>query len=339
MRAFRRRAGAGMAALAALSLVASACGGSSSSTSSSGGSPSSASSGGSSSGGSIAKQYHLAGAHFAVGSKEFTEENILGEMTVDALKAAGGTATFQALTGSTTTRTALTSGRIDMYWEYDGTAWLDYLQHTAPIASAQGQYQAVANQDMSQNHIKWLAPTPFSDGYGVAVRSKAPGALGKLDTDSQLASYVKANPNQSTFCGASEFHNRSDGLPALEKTYGFTFPSGNIKTVDLSLDYTSVAKGNPCNLAEIFTTDGRIQALNLKVLNDDKTAFGNYQASLTVRNAVYSKYPSQLSGIFDAISAKLTTPVIQNLNKEVDVDGMTASAVAATWLHQNGFTG
>lgn len=301
---------------------------------------STSSSGGTSSGGSIGKKYHLSGANFTVGSKEFTEEKILSYITADALQAAGAKVSTQVLTGSDTVRTALTSNRIDMYWEYDGTAWLDYMKHTVPIQSPEpAQYDATASADLTQNHIKWLAPANFSDAYGVAVRSGAKGALGSISTLSDMASFVKANPSQATFCGASEFLNRPDGLPALEKAYGFTIPASNVKTVDLSIDYTAAAKGSPCNFAEIFTTDGRIKSLNLKVITDNKYAFGSYVPALNVRDSVYSKYPGQLSGIFAAIAPKLSTSVIINLNKEVDVDGMTPQAVASAWMKSNGFIG
>lgn len=302
----------------------------------------SSSSGGSSgaSGGSIAKQYDLKGAHFTVGAKEFTEQRILGYITADALSAAGADVNSQNLTGSNTVRTALTSGRVDMYWEYDGTAWLDYLKHTSPVASGEPQqYQQTASEDLAKNQIKWLAPARFSDAYGVAVRSNAPGALGQVSTLSDLATYVKANPQSATFCGAAEFLNRSDGLPALEKTYGFKFASGAVKTVNLSLNYTSVAKGSPCQFAEVFTTDGRIKTLRLKVLTDDKNAFGSYVPALTVRESVYNKYPKQLSGIFAQIAPRLTTDTIIELNKEVDVDGKTPQDVAAAWMKEQGFTG
>lgn len=293
--------------------------------------------GGASGNGSIAKSYHLAGAHFNVGAKEFTEQQVLGYITSNALKAAGATVNYQSLTGSNTVRTALTSGRIDMYWEYDGTAWLSYLNNTSPIKDPQQQFQTVAKTDLAQNHIKWLTAAKFSDTYAVAVRQNAPGAMGQVKTLSQLASFVKAHPADSTFCGASEFLNRSDGLPGLEKTYGFNFASGNIKTVDLAIDYTSVAKGNPCNFAEIFTTDGRIQTLHLKVLEDDKAAFASYVPALTVREQVQNQYSKQLSGISADLANKLTTSTMQELNKQVDVDGMTPEDAAKSWLSKNGF--
>lgn len=93
----------------------------------------------------------------------------------------------------------------------------------------------------------------------------------------------------------------------MEKAYGFTFAKGAVKTVDLSIGYTAVAKGDPRQFAEIFTTDGRIKTLHLKVLTDDKNFFGSYVLALTVRESVFNKYAKQLSGISAQIAPKLTT--------------------------------
>lgn len=299
-------------------------------------------SGGGSSGGSIGdnKSWALKGATFKVGAKEFTESRVLGYITADALTAAGGKTSNSNLTGSSTVRTSLTAGRIDMYWEYDGTQWLDYDKHTKPIASGEpAQYQATAKEDLAKNKVKWLTPSKLNDSYAVAIRPDATGALGKVSTMSDMAAFIKANPDQGTFCGASEFLNRSDGFPAIEKAYGFKITPKNLSTVELSIDYTSVKKGKPCNFAEVFTTDGRIETLKLKVLKDDKNAFGTYIAGLTVRDAVYTKYSKQLDGIFAAISPKLTTAVITDLNKQVDVDGKKPEDVAKSWLSSQGFVG
>ncbi|MGI9093895.1 MAG: glycine betaine ABC transporter substrate-binding protein [Mycobacteriales bacterium] len=297
-------------------------------------------SGGGSTGGSIGsnKSFSMKGATFKVGAKEFTESRILGYITADALTAAGAKTTNSNLTGSSTVRTSLTSGRLDMYWEYDGTAWLTYLKEPSPIKSGEpAQYAATAKGDLAKNQVKWLTASGVNDSYGVAMRGDATGDLGKITTLSEMAAYMNAHPGDATFCGAAEFLNRNDGFPNIEKSYGFKITPAHLATVDLALDYTQVAKGKPCNFAEIFTTDGRIQTLKLKVLKDDKNAFGTYVAGLTVRNSVYTKYSKQFDGIFAAISPKLTSDVMIGLNKQVDVDGKKPEDVAKSWLKSEGF--
>jgi glycine betaine/choline ABC-type transport system substrate-binding protein len=102
--------------------------------------------------GSLAKDASLDGASITVGSKEFTEQLILCEITAQALESAGADVERNCgLTGSDTTRTALTSGEIDLYWEYTGTAWIGYLKHTDPVPDATRQYKAVAREDLAEN--------------------------------------------------------------------------------------------------------------------------------------------------------------------------------------------
>src|ERR671916_1903654 len=101
--------------------------------------------GGAGGGGSVSGDIDLSDAEYTVGSKEFTEQLILGQITLQALEAAGATVNDQTgLAGSVAARQALESGEIDMYWEYTGTNWLTYLKETKPLPDAQQQYEAVA---------------------------------------------------------------------------------------------------------------------------------------------------------------------------------------------------
>lgn len=309
-----------LAALAVVAIVA-GCGG-----------------GSSSSGGSIGKTYNLKGANFTVGSKEFTEQLILGKMTVAALQAAGANVKDQTgLVGSSTARQALLSGRIDMYWEYTGTAWVSYLNQTNPIPNAQQQYQAVANLDQQQNHIAWLNPTPFNDTFALSVRNSAVGPLG-VHNLSDVARLAKQNPSQATFCVDQEFATRNDGLPGVMKAYGFTVPPQNVVTLDQGVIFSEVAKGQRCNFGQTDSTDARIVKNNLTVLTDDKNFFPQYNASLNVRQDVLNRYP-QVRPLFDQISARLDYQTMLRLNSEVDVQGRQPDEVARTWLKQNGFIG
>ncbi|HVL54371.1 MAG TPA: glycine betaine ABC transporter substrate-binding protein, partial [Vitreimonas sp.] len=209
----------------------------------------------------------LSGVEVTVGSKEFTEQLILGEITKQVLEDAGATVDDQTgLVGSTTVREALTSGEIDMYWEYTGTGWITHLGNEGPVTGSQEQYDAVKEAD-AENDIVWLEPAPFNNTYAIALASETATELG-LTTLSDLAEY--AADNDATLCAAAEFLSRDDGLPGLEEAYGFEFGSGNISELELGLVYTSIDKGDPCVFGEVFATDGRIAALDLTVLEDDK---------------------------------------------------------------------
>ena len=144
------------------------------------------------SGGSIGENYELSGPQgtirLAVGSKNFTEQEVLGQITVRALEAADVEVVNRTgLGGTERVRQALVSGDLDMYWEYTGTGWLVHLAHADPIQEAQEQYQAVADEDLEQNNIEWLEPAPANNTYalrraGGSLR-RHPGRLGPRTPD------------------------------------------------------------------------------------------------------------------------------------------------------------
>ena len=283
----------------------------------------------------LAQRVDLSGATFTVGSKEFTEQLILGQITMQLLQAAGAHVNNQiGMAGSNAVRKALTSGKIDMYWEYTGTGWISYLDHT----SANGQahlYKQVAAQDLKQNGIKWLQPANFSDSYGLVTNAKT-AAKYKLKTFSDIGRLIKQHPQAASFCVGNEFSQRDDGLPGLDKTYSWHLPQANVHILQESLVYQQVAQGQRCNFGDVFTTDGRIKALRLVLLQDNKHFFPPYYAALTIRDKVYKRYP-QLAKLFRPVSRALTMKTMQELNKEVDVDGKFPQQVAHQFLVSHHF--
>ncbi len=288
-------------------------------------------------GGGASGDVDLSGAEFTVGSKEFTEQLILGQITLQVLENAGATVNDQiGLAGTVAARKALESGEIDMYWEYTGTGWITHLGHTDPIPDRQKQFEAVAKEDLKKNDIEWLSPpSPANNTYTMAVRSEAYDKLGvkKLSDFKQL---VEENPEEATVCVGTEFSTRDDGLPGMEKAYDFEFPKENIVKIDEGLIYQQTDKGEQCNFGEVFQTDGRISALDLELIEDDKSFFPIYNPALNVRKDVIEEYP-QIAELFAPISEKLTTQELQALNAKVDVDGQLEDQVAEEWLSENGF--
>jgi osmoprotectant transport system substrate-binding protein len=306
---------------------------------SSGGSSSGGSSSGSITAGSLAKNASLKGASFTVGGKEFTEQLILCHMTADALKSAGASVkTNCGISGSNSTRTALTSGSIDMYWEYTGTAWIDLLKHTKPIPNAGKQYQAVAKEDLAKNDIKWLDRAPANDSYAIDVKASTAKKLG-VHTLSDYAKLVHTNPSKARICLAAEFSSRPDGFPGVQKAYKFQVPKNDVAILQEGAIYHAVSQGNPCKFGEVdATTDARIQVFHLALLKDDKNFFPTYNPALTVRQSVYKAHPG-IAKIINPIAAKLTTATLRKLNGKVDVGGGQPNVVARTWLQKQGFIG
>nr|MBA3951020.1 glycine/betaine ABC transporter substrate-binding protein [Rubrobacter sp.] len=225
-------------------------------------------------GGGASGEVDLSGAEFTVGSKEFTEQLILGQITLQVLENAGATVNDQTgLAGTVAARKALESGEIDMYWEYTGTGWITHLGHTKPIPDSQKQFEAVAKEDLAKNDIKWLSPpAPANNTYTMAVRSEVYDKLGvkKLSDFKQL---VEENPEEATVCVGTEFSTRDDGLPGMEKAYDFEFPQENIVKISEGLIPQQIDKGKQCNFGELFQTDGRVAGLDLKLIEDDESFF------------------------------------------------------------------
>lgn len=277
----------------------------------------------------------LKGATFTVGSKDFTESIVLSQITMKMLKAHGADVEDKTnIKGSVTTRQALTSGDIDMYWEYTGTGWISYLKHTTPISDAAKQYTAVRDEDLKKNKIVWLEPAPLNNTYALALREDTAKELG-LTKLSDIAALAKSDPSKATFCLESEFSTRDDGWPGVKKTYGIDVPDDNIKMLDTGVIYNETGKGKTCTFGEVFTTDGRISSLKLKVLQDDKHFFPVYNAALTLPKSVADKYP-EIAKIMAPVTAKLTDATLQKLNAEVDVDGLTPEEAAQDWLDSEG---
>ncbi len=272
----------------------------------------------------------LAGARLTVGSKEFTEQLILANITALALEDAGAQVADQTgISGTATVRAALVNGEIDFYWEYTGTAWVQILGHTTEDVPS-NLFEVVSEQDAA-NGIAWLDPAPFENAYRIAAARTFAEANG-LSTMSDVARFVQANPAQGRICAASEFINRDDGLPGLEKAYGFTFSS--VVELDLNLIYSQV--GNTCEFGEVFSTDARIISNDLLVLEDDQDFFVPYAGALTLRQETLDQYPA-IAEIMAPISKELTDDVVTQLNGRVDNDGEEPRDVARDWLVEQGF--
>jgi osmoprotectant transport system substrate-binding protein len=281
----------------------------------------------------------LEGASITVGSKEFTEQKVLGQITVLALENAGADVDDQTgLAGSVAARKAMLSGDIDMYWEYTGTGWITHLKETKPIPDSAEQYQAVADRDLKENKIRWLDPAPANNTYAFAVKSESFEELG-VKKMSDFKTLVEQRPKDASVCVGEEFTARDDGLPGVQKTYDFEFTK--VTKIDEGLIYTETDKGadggGKCNFGEVFITDGRIKANDLKIIEDDKAFFPKYNPSLNVRDDTLQKYP-QIEEVFKPIAAKLDDATMQTLNAQVDVEGLTEDEVAEQWLEEQGFT-
>ncbi|MBV8301471.1 MAG: hypothetical protein JOY68_06075, partial [Candidatus Dormibacteraeota bacterium] len=162
------------------------------------------------------------GASVSIGSKAFAEEELMASMTQQVLQAHGFNVTYSFMAADKAIGQALTSGTIDMYWQYTGTELTDYLNLTAGSfpTDLTGAFNDVQQKDAA-NGICWYADTPFDDTNGIAIQSSQASKYGT--SLAAFGQYLTANPSTNV-CIMSEFRTRPDGLPGLESTYGW--PAG-----------------------------------------------------------------------------------------------------------------
>ena len=266
-------------------------------------------------------------AKVVIGGKDFTEQRILPEITSIYLKENGFDTKVVGNMGSTVVRSALENGQIDMYWEYTGTALVVFDKQPAET-DPEAAFQKVQQFD-SKKQLVWLDKAPLNDTYAILMRADEANKMG-FKSISDLATYVSANPNKLKFATDAEFYARKDGLPGLEKQYGFSFSVQNVVRMDAGLVYNAL-DSSQVDVAMGLSTDGRIKGLNLVVLNDDKRFFPAYNAAPVVRQAVLDQNPT-LKTLLNNISSRLDDNTITELNYEVDGQHKEVAKVARDWL-------
>lgn len=273
----------------------------------------------------------LEGVEITVAAKDFTEQLILGNMLSIILNAAGADVTNQTNTpGSFGVRQALLSGEANVSPEYTGTGWINYLGNENPIKDPHAQLQALNEADEA-NGLTWLPPAPMNNTYAFAIRESEAERLGVT----KLSDLQRLPRNELTFCVESEFASRNDGFVPMLQAYGLSREAiGRVTTLDTGVIYTATANGE-CNFGEVFTTDGRIPALNLRVLEDDRRFFPLYNLTEVINTDLLTAHP-ELAEIFAQLNPRLTNETMLALNAKVDNDGEDPAIVARDWLIEQG---
>ena len=276
------------------------------------------------------------GAAITITSKNFTEQLILGKVAVLAATAAGFEVTDMTnVPGSQPARELLLSGTADMTWEYTGTAWLTFLGQTEGIPDPTLQYEAVRDADEA-NGLTWLPTAPLNNTYAMAVRASAVEELGGISKMSELTTLASED---LTFCVEAEFNSRPDGMTPMLAAYGLERGSSvresDINIFDTGAVYTATARGI-CNFGEVFTTDGRIDSLDLVVLEDDLDFFPAYNVAAVLSSKTLAEYP-ELADVFAQISPEITDEKLRELNLRVDEGGEEPADVAFDFMIEAGF--
>ena len=257
-----------------------------------------------------------------VGSKLDTEAQILGHLMAQQLEAKGYSVRTRIPVGGTDIiRKALTSKRIDIYWEFTGSG-LNLLGRK-PIGDPQAAYATVKELDAA-NGVTWLPAARLNDTYALAV--KGDGAI-TARTLSELATTVRSQPG-AKLCVDPEGGFREDVLPVLGSVYGISF--SDTTQLGHSLIPPAVAEGR-CAFGIVYSTTALIVKHGLRILEDDKAAFGAYTPAPTVLTSRLSRWP-KLTEDLAGLTAALDTPTITALNAQVDVEKLKPERVAHDFL-------
>ena len=285
----------------------------------------------------------LAQTPIRVGSKNFTEQLVLGELILQALAAHGLPVESRlSLGGTAVVRQALETGEIDVYAEYTGTALLVHFSGYGldvpreVWSNPEASTALVREVDLERNGLVWLCPADANNTYAIAVRRHWAEENG-VYTVAHLAAYINAG-GRVIFASNPEFIDRPDGLQAFEQTYGFSIPRGDVFVLAQGSYATAQALANGANgvnAAMVFGTDGTIAAFDLLVLEDPQGAMPIYQPAPVVRAEVLQAYP-QLEEVLCQVFAHLDGRTLAELNAEVDVYGRQPAAVARDFLQRIG---
>ena len=271
-----------------------------------------------------------ASVSLTVGSKNFTEQYVLGEIYAQALKAAGYKVKTDLKLGSEVVAyKALRQGEIDAYPEYTGTALTSFFDVKIKDVpkDADAAYQQ-AKADYAKHKITALAPTPFENTYRMAVTKATAKKLGNPTKISDLADKAST----LTVNGYPECRQRVDCLLGVQQTYGLKFK----KFLPGENPYQVLDSGDT-DVAFVFSTDGPLASGKYAVVQDDKHLFPPYNISFGVRDEIADKLGTDGQAVITNVQKYMTEEIMQELNARVDIDKQEPMAVAAEYLKNFGF--
>jgi osmoprotectant transport system substrate-binding protein len=321
----RRRFIPTLAAVLAATLGLAACGGGSSDTGSAGSSTPATSAAQ-----AVGIKHDDANAKttITVGSKNFTEQKVLGEIYAQAFQAAGYTVKKALNLGDEKTALkAVKTDQISGYPEYTGTALLSFLKVPAKdIPTDEGEAYQQVKEGLANQGIEAFPPTPFTSSNEVGLLKKKADELGV-----KKISDLKPKAGQLTLYGSPECRTRLDCLLGLEKVYGLKFK----KFVPVDVDQRhQVLTSGQADVSIVFTTDPQIKRNDEVLLEDDKGMFPPYNSTFLMKKSTADAAGPGLAATIGAVNKGLTADVMQELNARVDLDKDTPEQAAQAYLKQ-----
>ena len=280
--------------------------------------------------GAIAKNAANSSISLKIGSKNFTEQKILGEIYAQGLAAAGyNTTTDLNLGDEQTALKAVKSDQISAYPEYTGTALLSFFKTPADkLPKDPMEAYTLAKTNFEKEGLTAFPPTPFTDSNEVAVTKATADKYG-LKNISDLSSVA----DKLVLYGTPECRQRMDCLLGLEKIYGLKFK----KFVPVAPDQRhEVLESGRADVSIVFTTDPQIKRNGEVLLEDDKGMFPPYNSTLVMKQDTATKAGADLPKVLDQIQKPLTDDAMQELDARVDLDKKDPGEVAKEYLSETG---
>jgi glycine betaine/choline ABC-type transport system substrate-binding protein len=261
-----------------------------------------------------------------VGSKNFTEQVVLGEIIAQQMERRLRVEVDRKLNlgGTLLAHEALRGGSIDLYPEYTGTALTAVLKQ--PIVRDAKTAFGIVNGSYSKWGIEWLAPLGFNDSFAMVVRSGT-----AKDQHLRTLSDAARRPEAWRLGVGYEFTQRPDGLEGLVKTYGLRV-AGDPLTMDLGLLYPAL-RSQKIEMAAANATDGMLAHPEFTVLEDDLHYFPPYECAIAVRADTLRRYP-RLREALTELSDRISDASMRRMNELVDVEHESAAEVARDFLNQ-----
>ena len=266
-------------------------------------------------------------SRIAVGSKDFSEQVILGEILAQAIEAETGVMVERRFDlGGNLAHDALVSGEIDLYPEYTGTALLAILKNP-PLKDPREVLRVVTEEYAKRFDLIWTEPFGFNNTFAILVRGEDARRLNlkTISDAARVSAQWRAGFGQ-------DFMSRSDGYPGFAKTYGFHFQE--IREMDLSLTYRALAE-KQVDLIAGNSTDGLIARYGLVQLEDDRKYFPPYDAVPVVRRTILEKYPKARE-VLKRLGGILSVDEMRKLNYAVDGEKRQPKDVARQFLLEKG---
>ena len=269
-----------------------------------------------------------------VGSKDFAESMIVGQMYIKLLEANGYTVTDKTnVAGSDVCQKAIETGDFTVYPEYTGTLWFMVCGHdTVPEGGPTALYDDLEAELGEGGIYRMGKRCEVNNTYAFVMMPDRMEELG-INCLSDIGAYIAEHPGELKFAGAHEFNIRSDGLIGMKDFYGIDF-GDNVHSMEKGLAIQAVAEGQ-IDVSMVDATDGRIQKYGLSLVEDDKSYFPTYNM-VPLYNQKFADENPEVVELLDQLAPYITDVQMQELNAKVDVDNDEPDEVAEEFLKEVG---